>query len=161
MTNRFMTVLEEASVRPIDQWEYIGGDSGKHAFRFFEIHGCTPNIPKEEECVCSKAITDNCYIKNMITGKILVVGPCCIKPFTHKKCSSCGCCHMQKSSMCRPCKIKSEYDILGGRTIIRAGKHRGKTFKRVLRRDAEYCAQILRDNQTDTSLILFKKWLNR
>jgi len=63
------------------EWEIVlrseGNDfeSARHEWRFVEL------FVVEGECVCGKAIMDNCVIEHVKTGERLIVGNVCVKRF--------------------------------------------------------------------------------
>ncbi|MDD4930620.1 MAG: hypothetical protein PHG66_00505 [Candidatus Colwellbacteria bacterium] len=91
------------------QWIYIGGDTGYHKSKFVTEFK-DENAPSHKTtCICSKEITENCYIKNKITGVIVVTGNCCIKKYlgvdTSKSCSLCGSPHNNRlDNYCSICR---------------------------------------------------------
>tara|TARA_R110000868_G_C10665664_1_gene746168 strand:- start:3 stop:647 length:645 start_codon:yes stop_codon:yes gene_type:complete len=104
-------------------------------------------------CMCSHWIIKQCYIQNIITREILVVGDCCIKHFKiKKKCIGCNKNHGRtKYNICNDCeknkkkelklskftqKIESEKKIEQQKKIykydnkiLKFSKHKFKTYK--------------------------------
>jgi hypothetical protein len=60
-----------------------------------------------ENCICGHFILENCYIENITTGEVLVLGNCCIKRFIPKSgrtCAKCGNPHRRrKINLCFDC----------------------------------------------------------
>ena len=172
---QFYIALREHSVKdnklsPYKQWEYIGGDTGSH---YLKLSSNMEPLPKEYECICTHDIIENCYIQNIITGEILIVGNCCIKKYlkidTSKKCQKCDKPHKnRKDNFCNTCrlinkeaktiKIKPPQILTIGINkeantikikppqILTIGKHKGNSFQYILDNDQSYCKWVLDKN---------------
>lgn len=46
---------------------------------FSEVHGV--KIGRESSCICTHPISENCFVKSKVNGKILVIGNKCIENF--------------------------------------------------------------------------------
>jgi hypothetical protein len=156
-----LEALSEASEDFLKQWEYAGGDSGRHRRKFETKFGRDhPCPPDTNECVCTHPIVENCYIQNKLTGKMVVCGNCCIERFigsTAMRCEECGEGHKNRlDNYCKECR--------GG--IIDFGTtHKGKTFLNVFKSHPQYCQWAI-SKQQSTGLLgsygtmdPFKKWL--
>jgi len=91
-----------------DNWRYCGGDKKSH-FNYWKLVYKDKELPKKENtCVCSHYIQENCYITD--GNNILVVGNCCIKAFVvkcNRTCENCGETHRnRKVNKCNNCKEK-------------------------------------------------------
>ena len=96
-------------------WEYAGGDTGRHA-RYFAIKFAgtlTTPPPYNTECICTHDIVENCYLQCRLNRDLLlVVGNCCIKKFLPKElqgrtCAICGKPHRnRRDNFCNECRAK-------------------------------------------------------
>ena len=92
----------------LDNYAYAGGNSLKR-IKYYELK-CETSItpPRVYNCICGQEIKENCYIKNIETGHILILGSCCIKRFVPKSgrtCSDCGVAHRNRViDKCNNCK---------------------------------------------------------
>jgi hypothetical protein len=67
-----------------------------------------PCVPVEERCVCLTKISQQCYIINIKTKDIVVLGNCCIRRFglNGKTCSMCNAVHKNRSdNFCKDCRV--------------------------------------------------------
>jgi hypothetical protein len=149
----FVGLYENGGTNTPSDYKYIGGDTGYHLTYLkqtaskiypFLLH---ENLPESHQCVCGQHIHENCYLLNLKTNKIVVVGNCCIKRYTPneaiKRCLLCNTPkkHM-KGGICTMCKIPSSFDDY----VVSFGKHKGNTFKNVLIEQFNYCSWILSNN---------------
>jgi len=93
---------------------YYGGDKGSH-LTYWNMATARKNIekpPHTTKCLCGHQIQENCYIKHIKTGKILVCGNCCIKRFlpTEQRGRTCDRCqkpHRNRNiNLCNECKVE-------------------------------------------------------
>lgn len=105
----------------VKNYRYYGGD-GRNSIshlRYFNIKTgrdveCREktNIEYSKNCICSHEIKENCYVRDDITGRILVVGNCCIKKFCEnptRTCDICGASHKSyKNNLCKTCNKKDQ-----------------------------------------------------
>jgi len=163
---KFMERLEQESVPPEetnipykDQWIYAGGEGGRHCLKLKSIVGNETYeeiqliLGRKDHCICTHEIEENCYILNIISKKILVVGNCCIKRYlnidTSKRCEECKLPHRNfKDNFCKDCR--------GG--IFDFGKHEGKTFAYVRKNDTSYCDWVI-TKCTNGRPMMFKEYL--
>ena len=121
------------------QWEYIGGNEGRHLNVFHDKVRKTEALPEvAHQCICTHDIVENCYIRNVITGQILVVGNCCIQRFlkidTSKKCSRCSAPHKnRKDNFCQDCR--------GG--VFHCTEFNGQTFRHVFLHHPAFVQEVL------------------
>ena len=124
------------------EWKYIGGLEGRHLKKlvttFGEKYYEVVNIPTHSsKCICGHHIEEQCYIQNIHTKEVVVVGNCCIKKFlgidTSSICQHCGNKNKsRKDSFCSECR--------GG--ILNIGKFSGKnskSYRYIMLHDPEYC----------------------
>lgn len=144
---KLLAVLEEHSASLLSQWEVT--DDGPPS--------------SDKTCVCSKPVGKPYYIRNKITSKVLVVGPCCVKTFTHKECTVCGKHHKQKSDKCRPCRLHSEsVEQYNQKKILMTGPYKDHSYLFVFVNDREYCEKARRiKHHTDPNMLHFSQWLQR
>lgn len=71
-----------------------------------------PNTPlpdKTHNCICGHPIIENCYIENIHSKEILILGNCCINRFVEKKgrtCKICGASHKRRLiDRCFDCSV--------------------------------------------------------
>ena len=107
--NRYMINLLLA-LGNFEDWEYAGGDTGRH-YKYFKLKfkGKRIKAPDHEEnCPCSHDIKENCYLYNKEDGRLIVVGNCCIKKFIKKCGRTCEDCEKphrnRKINKCNECK---------------------------------------------------------
>ena len=117
-------------------------------------------------CECSHWILQNCYIRNIITKEILVVGNCCIKYFgIKKKCITCKKIHKRtKFNICIDCekeeklKIKElkeqqKEKIKLENTIITFGMYKNKTIKFLFENNENYVRWCYTKNRENNNKI--------
>lgn len=116
------TELVDAYARD-KNWCYFGGGQyttqfqkckKAHHYNYFMMawkdHGFKhqPYIGHEELCVCNTPITQQCYIINRETKKVVVLGNCCIEKLRLSG-RTCGLCHVKhknrSDNYCSPCRI--------------------------------------------------------
>tara|TARA_B110000208_G_C11672750_1_gene395850 strand:+ start:287 stop:955 length:669 start_codon:yes stop_codon:yes gene_type:complete len=100
-------------------WTYCGGNTGHHIKRWNEYwtekwslnnDNEIPDYPEDEDkCKCGHSITQQCYITNIHTDEVLVLGSTCINKFIpdgmKKKCNKCGNVHKnRKKNLCNTCQ---------------------------------------------------------
>lgn len=139
---RFREELALLSNNPddyVNEWRYAGGERNSH-YNWFKIRYPNTSLPiYQDECICSKDIEENCYIENIIDGRFVVVGNCCIKRFLPKEksgrtCLDCNKPHRnRKNPWCNDCR--------GGKIFF--GKYEGRFFREVFEEDLEYCQNVL------------------
>jgi len=105
-------------------WIYFGGGeyhthydktNGRHN-RYFHLSWPhyfdeQPSPPVEERCVCNHHIEQQCYILNVKTKDIVIIGNCCILKFglQGRKCGECGADHKnRKDNLCNDCRKKKK-----------------------------------------------------
>jgi hypothetical protein len=120
-------------------FKYCGGDKGRHYnyFRlFFKDKLDKDNswyIPYSSHCVCGHYIEENCYIINN-TGRILILGNCCIKKFVPKSTRTCEICeniHKNRTiNRCNNCRYDDK--------IFYFGKYKGKSYRDIISKDIRY-----------------------
>ena len=101
-------------------WVYFGGHEyktsydkdGFHNIRFHRLwpdyFDKEPFIHHSDYCVCGTGIVQQCYIYNIYTKEIVVVGNCCILKWKLQgmPCSMCFEPHLnRKDNYCSPCRI--------------------------------------------------------
>lgn len=139
-------------LKNLSDYEYAGGYTCKknieknNYMKAFELEGTVyPDI--KEECECSHWIKQNCYVRNIKTKDILVIGNCCIKHFKiTKKCSSCNKEHKRtKSTICSDCdkQIKKKDKLKS--TTLNFGKYKGFSIGYVYENDLDYLNWIYKN----------------
>jgi len=93
-----------------DNYKYCGGNSKSH-LNYWVLINKDKELPKKENsCVCSHKIQENCYITD--GNNILVLGNCCIKAFVvkcNRTCENCGETHRnRKDNKCNKCREKEK-----------------------------------------------------
>ena len=112
LTKKFIKGLMEynLSIEEIQNgdWKYCGGDKGRH-LNYFKLTCPEDDLPGwTNECVCSHAIVENCYITD--GDNILILGNCCIKKFmpeglSGRTCSLCDAPHKNRIvDRCNDCR---------------------------------------------------------
>ncbi len=98
------------------KYKWVGGDKSSpiHS-EYFTLCGFTKNNrpPHEDYCVCGHKIKQNCYLQNIDTGQLIVVGNDCIKQYMPdqygKRCGLCKKTHQnKKKDQCNDCIAKQE-----------------------------------------------------
>jgi hypothetical protein len=100
---------------------YVGGNEGcrlnyfkKCKKRYYpQFNLIQPN--HEERCICKTAILEQCYIMNINTGDILVIGNECIKHFEFDTKRYCDCgtaLNTSKYQVCKYCRKKQETRLM-------------------------------------------------
>jgi hypothetical protein len=108
--NRFSTFLNaETEDNNVGNYRYIGGNSGRHLNYWLTQGRKINDMPKGvKKCACSHVIKENCYIEHKPTGKVVVLGNCCIKryiPDSGRTCEQCGASHKnRKNNLCNSCR---------------------------------------------------------
>ena len=101
LMEKYKMTLEE-----LKDYEYCGGDMGRHYRYWILRYPNTPPPSKEFECVCYHRIVENCYITN--GTELLVIGNCCIQKFVTKctrTCERCGEPHRNRTiNRCNVCR---------------------------------------------------------
>lgn len=126
-------------------------------------------------CVCGHWIKKQCYIQNILTNEIIVVGNCCIKKFNiKKKCIQCQNTHNRtKYNICIDCefeikiKVKKQKELNKenlklqkeiykyDNKILKFGKYKFKTYKYVYDNDLNYiewCHNKYLDNKESKTI---------
>ena len=119
----YNTELVDAYKRNKD-WIYFGGgrhftaydDTGGRHWRYFclswgDYFDKQPCPPVNDRCVCEHPIVQQCYILNVKTKEIEIIGNCCIKKFGlgGRTCGSCGAEHKnRKDNLCNECRKKKK-----------------------------------------------------
>lgn len=158
---KFLDVLTSHSILIKDQWQYIGGDTGRHLTKFRSLYP-DKTIPHEDRCICGHDIVENCYIENIYNDKILVVGNCCIVSYlqqdTSKKCETCEQPHNNRmDNYCNQCR--------GG--ILRIGKYKDNphSYQWICDNDISYCRWafgLVKDGkQVNGELLKFILWMTK
>jgi hypothetical protein len=104
----------------IEEHIYIGGNKTPKSSYFYK---CTVRYPQfnlippdhQEQCMCSTRIVEQCYIMNINTGNILVIGNCCIKIFdidTKRYCDCGKALNNSKYQVCKYCRKKQETRLM-------------------------------------------------
>jgi hypothetical protein len=137
----------------LNQWKYIGGNEGRHLRKYITLFNKNPDIPYKTNCICTHEIKENCYIENIISGKQLVIGNCCINRYletTDQLCEHCKASHRNlKDNYCTDCR--------GG--ILKFGKHKGKTFRYVLNHEPGYCKWVIDTPSSNPKFVEFQMWV--
>ena len=138
----------------LDQWKYIGGNEGRHLRKYITLFNKRPDIQHKTKCICTHDINENCYIENIISGKQLVVGNCCINSYletTDQLCEYCKAPHRnKKDNYCKVCR--------GG--ILKFGKHKGKTFRYILNHYPDYCKWVIGIHSSNPNSFEFQGWFD-
>jgi len=154
MTSYHKILLEK--LVNLSDYEYLGGYTNKsntimnNYMKCFSKQGV--DYPKlKYVCECTHWIKQNCYVRNIHTKEILVIGNCCINHFKIKKklCTSCNEEHKRtKSNICINCeKHLKKVDKLRS-TKINFGKYKGYSIGYVEENDFDYLKYIY-DNQDE------------
>ena len=112
---RFYINLEKDGVTRADlekNYRYAGGDQGRHLNYFHLVYrGKNMEMPPHHEyCYCETPIVENCFLASDVSGRILVVGNCCIKRFMPegvrlRTCERCGEPHQNRVvNRCQDCR---------------------------------------------------------
>jgi hypothetical protein len=107
----------------LENYIYSGGKDPSKEEYFFKKNPNARQLPEEKDnCICGHHIKENCYIKHIITGTVIVVGNCCIKKYLpeenrNKTCSKCNKAHRNRNfdmcNNCRPtCIDCSKYSVI-------------------------------------------------
>ena len=99
---------------------YIGGDKYPKTSYFMKCRERYPQfflIPPDhqEQCICKTPIVEQCYIMNINTGNILVIGNECIKIFDFDTKRYCDCgkaLNNSKYQVCKYCRKKQETRLI-------------------------------------------------
>ena len=182
---RALTRLSEVDdfEQAVEKWRYAGGESERH-LNYFNLIKDDYNLEhphKTDRCLCSHPIEENCYIRNIDTNYIAVVGNCCIKKFIPKKtrtCSECDSVHKnRKSNLCNDCqKVVCDYcnceikiakergscQSCTGKTLG-FGKYGEYNYREVVEEFPDYCIWLMNtDPDTRSSkMIEFLRWIKK
>ncbi len=138
-----------AKLGDLKDYEFMGGYTCKNNLeksnymRSYESMGVVyPELKKY--CECSHWIKQNCYIRNMITKEILVIGNCCIKHFEiKKKCEICKVVHNRsKFNICLGCQKEEQQKDKLRNTVLNFGKYRKFSIAYVEEKDENYLKWI-------------------
>lgn len=111
---RFHGNLKELSISKDEytkEWVYAGGSGSSNHVNYF--HRRFPGrdfLPEKDYCLCSHFIVENCYIENILTNELVIVGNCCIKKFLPSENASrtCGICKQphknRTNNLCNQCR---------------------------------------------------------
>jgi hypothetical protein len=154
---KFMERLKAESIEsPLDEWKYIGGDTGEHAERYRKLYPDQEFPSSTGECLCTLLIVENYYLQNEKTNAVLVIGGCCLRPFLpieiqDRKCIRCHQSHQNKNNYwCNDCQ--------GG--VLTVGYHQGRSYRWILEEKPDYGRFILNlDNHKDGELTTLSRWL--
>lgn len=137
-------------LKNLSDYEYFGGYTCKknieknNYMKSLELLEGTifPDIKKE--CECTHWIKQNCYVRNIKTKDILVIGACCIKHFKiTKKCSLCNNEHKRtKSNICIDCDKQLKKKDKLKTTTLNFGKYKGYSIGYVEEKDYKYLKYI-------------------
>lgn len=147
----------------LTDYENIGKThNDKHSYFLTKMLNSDPSIKLpaySKNCVCTHRIIHNCYIRNIHTKSIYIVGNCCIHRFNiTKKCSLCNKPHNRsKNIICTDCektnnKLLTIHKKTLGNTICYFGKHKYKTYKEIVTQDLPYirwCNKIYKQCKSD------------
>jgi hypothetical protein len=108
--NRHLRAFLEALAREGDpdpnNYAYAGGSKGSHLNYFENLKVAAP--PASDTCLCEHAIVEQCYIRHIVTQRMLVVGNCCIKRYIkawYRTCARCRGRHRSvKDNFCKECR---------------------------------------------------------
>lgn len=132
-------IANSKTKNPLQEWKYVGGNSGRHARWYQNLYPDCSCPPSKNVCICSHPIIENCYIQNIHTDSILIVGNCCIKRFLPlenqgRSCPKCKEPHRNRNDpWCDDCR--------GG--ILTVGSHKGRSYRWILERKPNYGRFIL------------------
>ena len=141
---------------PVSHFHYVGSCECPAVFRRLLPGKSVPHpLPK---CLCKTKIAKQFWIYNKERDIVMTVGSSCIQRWMpdqwdsvvdslRRKCTHCG-----ETNRCRKDEFCS--DCRGG--ILRFGKYKGKTYRKVLQEDPDYCKWVLR---TPGRFDGFKNWL--
>lgn len=163
---KFLEALKQASIVPHeiyykDQWKYAGGEMGRHCLKLKSALGkgfwhFVDTIKRKDRCICTHWIVENCYIQSILTGRILIVGNCCIKKFlkidTTKRCQNCAEPHSNRlDNFC--------FDCRGNK--FKQGQYKGQSFRWVMSNDPNYtnwiCTKLKRPQGDFADFVEFVK----
>ncbi|AJP61561.1 hypothetical protein CBEVV_014 [Choristoneura biennis entomopoxvirus 'L' virophage] len=95
-------------------WEYIGGDKkSTKRLMFKDFTESKIDYPEHKSyCICGHYIKEQCWVRHVISKKIITVGNCCVKKFlnqnTNLKCTICKSEHKnKKDNLCNNCRLKN------------------------------------------------------
>jgi hypothetical protein len=94
----------------VNNWKYAGGDEGRHLNYWHLLQKKHPFLmpAKQQQCICSTHIKEQCFIANPDFTQLLVVGNCCIKKFlkdSGRTCEHCKKAHKNRLyNRCNDCK---------------------------------------------------------
>lgn len=126
-------------------WIYAGDDSGKRNEYVLRKFPGLVFPDSQEHCVCGQEIKHNVFIVHRTTGAVAVIGSDCARRFLpaenrHKMCEQCGAVHRNRlNNLCAECRVKSPKDG----TIVKGGKHEGRTFRELLTCAPDYCRWVV------------------
>jgi len=148
---------------PLNEWEFIGGDSLLRKLIFVNKCPDEPLPPNSNYCICSSPIKANNYLRNVHTKEIVIVGEKCLQKFlgndnnlkikrTNRLCDRCKVGHNNRSdNWCNICR--------GG--VLKVGRHKNKSFRWVYNNDRSYCNRLMIVGNPCDGLIPFLHWLKR
>jgi len=93
----------------LTDWKYAGGNMGRHE-RYFDLmfEGKKEHPSPIKKCPCGVKIKEQCYIQNINTKEIRIIGNSCIKKFLGKverTCEECKKPHKnRKVNRCNDCR---------------------------------------------------------
>ena len=126
----------------LNRYTYFGGRSGSHLKYYIKtLRQKKEDMPKREKaCICETPIVINCFVKNMDTKELFVIGKDCIKRFfKHKNrtCENCRIAHKNRSvNLCNTCKLiccKRCYTKLEKGLCVPCGKEEQRRYEICLR----------------------------
>jgi hypothetical protein len=97
-------------------YRYAGGDTGRHANYWRTMGRTKAEMPPHKNiCACGHEIDENCFIEHKSSGKLIVLGNCCIKryiPDSGRTCERCGDPHKnRKDNRCNSCRLFYKCDL--------------------------------------------------
>jgi len=120
------------------------------------------------KCICSNCILEVAYLKNIITGDVVMIGCKCTLRYLNikipskktKKCEMCGEPHRRRNGkqLCKKCEKLY---------VITFGEHKGKSFRNLLENERKYCWWVLFKAEekphyrTSNDFLFLKKWLQK
>lgn len=112
-------------------------------------HEIMPSLIKSH-CLCFHCIKNLCFIKNKKTNKLYTIGIECINKFinTRRTCETCFKPHKNsKDNYCKECRILIKDKLKLGNTIIKFGKHYGKSIEFLINNDLGYVLWIIKQDK--------------
>jgi hypothetical protein len=154
-----LNVLEQ-ELGDLNNYIYYGGmnpeesdlspDSYNYYFRYYKYYKKLKPVKIEfnNKCVCGEILKYNCYVKNIITNEVFVIGSVCIDRFIKdgkkRRCEICNSIHRNtKDNKCKICRITFKQELLeSNNQIVNFGKYKNKSFDYVIKNDIGYCKWI-------------------